>query len=150
MKIILLEKIKNLGGIGTAVSVKPGYARNFLIPKGKAVRATASNLARIETERAELEKKEHDTLAKAEARKEALAKLAMITLPAKASEEGKLFGSIGTRDIAIALTKAGVEVNRSEVSLPQGVLRLIGEYEIALQLHTDVATTIKVKVVPAV
>jgi len=150
MEIILLEKVKNLGVIGSRVNVKAGYARNYLIPQHKAVRATNKNLENIEKNREQLELKEKETLNRAIDRKTMIEKLGIITIPAKASEEGKLFGSIGTRDIAHALSEKNIEVLKSEVKLPQGPIRLIGEYEIDFQLHTDVIATIKVKIVPSV
>lgn len=143
MKLILLEKIKNLGGIGDQVNVKAGYARNFLVPYGKAVSATKENIAMFEDRRADLEKAAADTLAAAEARKAKLDEMT-ITLSAKASEEGKLFGSIGARDLAEAITAAGVELSKSEVLLPEGPVRMVGEFEIDLQLHSDVAASVKV------
>lgn len=148
MEVILLEKIRNLGKIGDVVKVKKGYSRNYLVPHGKAMLATKDNVAKINAARAELEAKANDLYTKAVARKEALEKLT-ITIPCKASEEGKLFGSVGTRDIASAITKAGVQVAKSEVNLPQGPLRLLGDYEINLQLHTDVTVASKVKLVVA-
>ncbi len=150
MNVILQEKTRNLGGIGEIVSVKPGYARNYLIPKGKAKRATKENIEQIEKQREQLELKEKEMLNKAFLRKEAIEKLGGVTIYAKAGEEGKLFGSVSTRDIATTITKAGVEVVKSEISLPQGAIRQIGEYDINLLLHTDVNSSIKVKVVPVV
>lgn len=150
MEIILLEKIRNLGALGEKVKVKPGYGRNFLVPKGKAVYATKENLAKFEARRAELEKTAAETLKAAQARQQALQALHVITIPAKAGDEGKLFGSIGTRDIVAAVTKAGVEVAKSEVHLPSGVFRMIGEYEIAVELHSDVNVTVKINIVPEV
>lgn len=150
MEIILLEKIRNLGALGEKVKVKPGYGRNFLVPKGKAVYATKENLAKFEARRAELEKIAAETLKAAQARQQALQVLHIITIPAKAGDEGKLFGSIGTRDIVAAITKAGVEVAKSEVHLPSGVFRMIGEYEIAVEIHSDVNVTVKINIVPEV
>ncbi|HNI63480.1 MAG TPA: 50S ribosomal protein L9, partial [Agitococcus sp.] len=137
MEVILLEKVANLGALGTKVNVKPGYGRNFLIPQGKAVPATKANLEAFEARRAELERQEAETLAAAQARAEQLATLAVV-IAAKSGDEGKLFGSVGTRDIAEAVTAAGVAVNKLEVRLPNGALRNTGEYKIALQLHSDV------------
>ncbi|MCO7226447.1 50S ribosomal protein L9 [Pleionea sp. CnH1-48] len=145
MEVILLEKIRNLGNLGDKVSVANGYGRNFLIPHGKAVPATATNVADFEQRRAELEKAAAESLAAAEARSEKLKELS-ITLTANAGDEGKLFGSIGTRDIADAITAAGVEVSKAEVRMPNGVIRTVGEFEIAIHLHTDVDTTITVNV----
>lgn len=148
MEVILLEKIRNLGKIGDQVSVKRGYCRNYLVPKGKAILATKDNIIKLENLRAELEAKAQADLEIAEKRAAELSKL-VINIPAKISEEGKLFGSVNIRDIVTAIAKAGAEVNKSELSLPQGPLRQIGEYDINVHLHTDVNTVVKVKVVPA-
>lgn len=148
MDVILLQRIKNLGKLGDKVSVKAGYGRNFLIPQGKAVAATEANTAAFEARRAELEKQEAEVLAAAQARAEQLNEV-NIVITAKAGDEGKLFGSIGTRDIADAVTAAGVEIAKSEVRLPEGALRNTGEYEISVQLHSDVFATVKVNVVAA-
>ncbi len=145
MEVILLEKIENLGGLGDRVNVKPGYGRNFLIPKGKAAPATAENIAEFEARRAELEKVAAEALATAEARREQLTDTT-ITIKAKAGEEGKLFGSIGTADIAQAISEAGVEVERHEIRLPTGAFRQVGEYDVELHLHTDVNTVIKLQI----
>lgn len=147
MDIILLDKIANLGGLGDKVSVKAGYARNFLFPQGKAVPATKANVEKFEQRRAELEAKIAEQLAAAEARAAKVAELAEVTIAAPAGDEGKLFGSIGTRDIAEAITAAGVEVSKAEVKLPTGTLRETGEFEIDLQLHSDVMTSIKLNIV---
>lgn len=147
MEIILLDKIANLGGLGDQVSVKAGYARNFLFPQGKAVPATKDNVEKFEARRAELEAKIAEQLAAAEARAAKVAELAEVTIAAPAGDEGKLFGSIGTRDIAEAITAAGLEVSKSEVKLPTGTLRETGEYELDLQLHSDVTATIKVIII---
>ena len=149
MEIILLEKVRNLGSIGSKVAVKAGYARNYLIPQNKAVRVTNENLQRIEKNRAQLELKEKEALDKALDRKALIEKLGVITIPAKASEEGKLFGSIGTRDIASALASQNIDVSKSEVNLPQGPIRLAGDYDINFQLHTDVTASIKIKIIPS-
>jgi len=145
MEVILLEKIENLGAMGDKVSVKPGYGRNYLIPKGKAAPATAANIAAFEARRAELEKAAADALAAAEARRNQLAGL-NITITAKAGDEGKLFGSIGTADIATVINEAGVAVERHEVRLPTGAFRQIGVYEVHLHLHSDVNTTINLTI----
>ncbi len=148
MQVILLENVGKLGELGDQVNVKSGYGRNFLIPFGKAVPATADNVAEFEQRRAELEAAAAEKQAVAEKRAEALSEL-VVTIPANAGEEGKLFGSIGTRDIAEAVSKAsGTEVVKSEVLLPQGVIREIGEFEIDLKLHPEVTTTIKLSVIP--
>jgi large subunit ribosomal protein L9 len=145
MEVILLEKVENLGNLGDKVNVRPGYGRNYLVPHGKAKAATAENIKLFEERRAELEKSAAETLAAAEARKAQLEGLS-VTITAKAGEEGKLFGSVGTADIADAVTQAGVEIARGEVRLPEGPLRATGEYEIELHLHTDVDATVKVVV----
>ncbi|HSG04373.1 MAG TPA: 50S ribosomal protein L9 [Marinobacterium sp.] len=146
MEVILLEKIGKLGGLGDKVSVKAGFGRNYLIPQGKAVSATEANMARFEERRAELEKEAADKLSSATARAEALEGL-NITIAANAGDEGKLFGSIGSKDIADAITAAGTEVEKSEVRLPNGVIRTIGEFEVAVQLHAEVTATITLTVV---
>jgi len=146
MEVILLEKITNLGELGDKVAVKPGYGRNYLIPTGLAVPATRDNLEAFEARRAELEKAAADKLAAAEARKASIESLS-ITIGRKAGEEGKLFGSVGTTDIAEAITAAGVAVEKQEVRLPEGPLRVAGDYEVALHLHSDVDATITVTVV---
>lgn len=147
MQVILLDKIANLGGLGDQVVVKSGFARNFLFPQGKAVPATKANIETFEARRADLEAKIAEDLAAAQARADKLEALAEVTLVSKAGDEGKLFGSIGTRDIADAVTAAGVEVEKSEVRLPEGPLRNVGEYDIVLHLHTDVEATVKLVVV---
>ncbi|MDF9393153.1 MULTISPECIES: 50S ribosomal protein L9 [Methylococcus] len=146
MDVILLEKVPNLGNLGDKVSVRPGYGRNFLIPKGKAVVATAAKLAEFEQRRADLEKKASEELAAAQARAEAISQLS-VSITQKAGEEGKLYGSVGTKDIAEAVTAAGVPVERHEVRLPHGPIRLAGDYEITLHLHSDVNATLNLKVI---
>ncbi len=145
MEVILLEKIANLGDLGEKVNIKAGYGRNYLIPQGKAVAATEEKIKEFEARRAELEKQAAEKLAAAEARAEAIKKLE-ITITHKAGEEGKLFGSIGTHDIAEAITSAGSAVEKSEVRMPDGVIRQVGEYEIDINLHSDVVVTVPVKV----
>ena len=147
MNIILLDKVSNLGGLGDQVSVKAGYARNFLLPHGKAVVATPANVEVFEARRTELEAKLSDTLSQASVRAEKLAALEGVTIAAKAGDEGKLFGSIGTRDIAEAVSAAGVELTKAEVRLPHGTLRETGEYDIAVQLHADVSTVVKLAII---
>jgi len=139
MEVILLEKVENLGSLGDRVHVKPGYGRNFLIPSGKATPATEEHIKAFEARRAELEKTAADALSEAEARRDKLADMT-ITIKAKAGDEGKLFGSIGTADIAAAIVADGVEVERSEVRLPEGAFRQLGEYRVQIHLHTDVNT----------
>jgi len=146
MEVILLEKVGKLGGLGDKVSVKSGYGRNFLVPYGKAVPANDANTAEFEARRAELEKAAAEKLAAAEARAELLNDKA-VTITSKAGDEGKLFGSIGVRDIADATTAAGVDVNKSEVRMPEGPIRAIGDYDVAIQIHSDVIATIKLAVV---
>lgn len=146
MEVILLEKIANLGTLGDRVSIKSGYGRNYLIPQGKAVVATKAKIAEFEQRRAELEKKEVDKLAIEQARAEKLSVLEII-ITQKAGEEGRLFGSVGTQDIANAVTTAGVEVMKHEVRLPDGVIRQVGDYNIDISLHSDVTVNIAVKVV---
>lgn len=146
MDIILLEKIANLGNLGDKVSVRPGYGRNYLIPKGKAVAATAAKLAEFEQRRADLEKKANEEHAAAEARAAALSELT-ITIAQKAGEDGRLYGSVGTRDIAEAITAAGVPVQKQEVRLPNGVIRATGDYSVQLQIHSDVDASVALKVV---
>lgn len=147
MEVILLEKVMKLGDLGDKVNVKPGYGRNFLVPQGKAVPATAENLAEFEARRHELEEAEQKKLGSAENRSEALAGLE-ITLSANASEEGKLYGSIGPREIAKATTALGLEVTKAEVIMGEGPIRFTGEHEVVLHLHADVETRIKVIVNP--
>ena len=147
MEVILLENIGNLGGLGDKVDVKAGFGRNYLIPQGKAVPATEINTAEFETRRAELEAAAADTHAAAETRAAAINELGLISIPANAGEEGKLFGSVGTRDISEAITAAGCDVDKSEVRLPEGALRELGEFEIAVQVHGDVSASVAVAVV---
>ncbi len=148
MDVILLEKVRNLGALGDTVKVKPGFARNFLIPQGKAVYANTINKAKFEARRAELEKAANERNQISLDRQKELNNLGPVTLAAKAGDEGKLFGSIGTRDIADAITKAGVEVNKSDVRLPEGTLRMVGEYEITVELDSDITSTVKLNIVP--
>ncbi len=143
MEVILLEKIAKLGKLGDKVTVKNGYGRNFLLPFGKALPATEANLATFEARRAELESTANELLSNAHQRAAEMAEIEL-TLTAKAGDEGKLFGSIGARDLAQAITSAGVAVAKSEIRLPEGPIRAIGEYDVGIQLHSDVAATIKV------
>lgn len=147
MEVILLEKMQNLGDLGERVKVRPGYARNYLIPQGRAVLATPANLADFEARRAALEAQQAESLAAAQARAEALIGL-VATIERKAGEEGRLFGSVGTQDIADAIAQAGVEVRKLEVRLPKGPLRELGEHEVEIHLHPDVDATIAVKIIP--
>ncbi|TNF33936.1 MAG: 50S ribosomal protein L9 [Gammaproteobacteria bacterium] len=148
MQVILLEKVGRLGNLGDQVNVKAGFGRNFLIPYGKAVPATPENVEKFEQRRAELEKVAAEKLAAAQARAAKLTALAEITLAANASDEGRLFGSIGTREVADALTAAGVEVEKREVLMPNGVIRATGDFTLEIQLHGDVAAEVLVHVVP--
>lgn len=143
MEVILLDKVGKLGNVGDRVEVKAGFGRNYLLPTGKAVAATEANIAEFEAKRAELEAAAAAKIGEAETRAAKLADLS-VTLTANAGDEGKLFGSIGTRDIAEAITAAGVEVSKAEVKLPEGALREVGEYEVDVQLHADVISTVKV------
>lgn len=147
MDVILLKKVDNLGDLGDQVAVKAGYGRNYLIPGGHAVPATASNVAEFETRRAELEKDAAAAVTAAEARKATLEALT-VTIARKSGEEGRLFGSVGTSDIAKAATDAGVELAKREVRLPEGVFHATGEYEVQAHLHTDVDATVKIVIVP--
>ena len=147
MDIILLDKIANLGGLGDTVSVKSGYARNFLFPKGKAVPATKANVEKFEARRAELEAKIAEDLAAANAKAEKLAEIAEVTIASPAGDEGKLFGSVGTRDIADAVTTAGLEVSKAEVKLPNGTIRETGEFDIDIQFHGEVTASVKLHVI---
>ncbi|MAQ99114.1 MAG: 50S ribosomal protein L9 [Oceanospirillaceae bacterium] len=146
MQIILLEKVANLGSLGEQVTVRPGYARNYLFPQGKAVPATKANVEQFEARRAELEAQAATNLSAAEARKEQIDS-AELSVAVKAGDEGKLFGSLGNRDIADLATAAGIELAKSEVRLPEGPIRQVGEYEIAIQLHAEVEAVLKLHVV---
>ncbi|VAW68513.1 LSU ribosomal protein L9p [hydrothermal vent metagenome] len=146
MDIILLEKVDRLGKLGDLVSVKPGFARNFLLPFGKAKIANEANIKELEERRVELEAKEAENLASAEARKAQLDVLEL-TITSKAGSEGKLFGSVGNMDIAEVIVAAGVTVEKKEVRLPMGPLRSAGEYEVDLHLHTDVNATVKLTII---
>lgn len=148
MQIILLEKVGGLGNLGDLVTVKNGYARNFLIPQGKAQRATPANLAQFEERRAELEAKQAAILADAQARKEKLDGQT-ITVAQKAGVDGRLFGSVTNADIAEAIRAAGIEAAKSDVRLPTGPLKAVGEYEVEVALHHDAVAAITVAVVPA-
>lgn len=147
MQVILLEKVHNLGALGDKVKVKAGFGRNYLIPYGKAVFATQANLEAFDAKRAMLEQKAIDSLQAAEKRDQALKTLGSVTIAAKAADEGKLYGSIGSREIAEAITQAGVAVERKEVLLPLGPFRQVGEFTIELQLHSDVLSRLQLKVV---
>lgn len=146
MNVILLEPISNLGGLGHEVSVKPGFARNYLLPQGKAVRATEENRRVFEERRAELAKAAQDRLAFAEARAVQLEETEL-TIVVKAGDEGKLYGSVGAQEIAQALTDQGVEVHKREVILSEGAFRVLGDYEVTLQLHSEVSVVVQISIV---
>jgi large subunit ribosomal protein L9 len=145
MDVILLQKVKNLGNLGDKVRVKPGYSRNFLVPYGKAVPATAANLADFEKRRAEFEARAGELLTAANARKTKL-EGANVVIKANASTEGKLYGSVGPRDIAEAFTAAGMPLEKSEVIMGDGPIRRIGEFDVEVALHADVHAMVKVSV----
>lgn len=147
VEVILLEKIRNLGILGDKVKVRPGYARNCLIPQGKAVYANKDNLAKFEERRAELEKRAEERRQKALERQAQLNAMGGITISCKAGDEGKLFGSVGTRDIADAIVKKGVEVEKREIQLSEGSLRMTGEYDITVDLESDVVAIVKLNIV---
>jgi large subunit ribosomal protein L9 len=147
MDVILLSKVENLGALGDKVSVRSGYARNYLIPQGKAKFATAENLAEFEARRSELEAQAKEILAQAEARKAKLDGV-VITIVAKEASEGKLFGSVNNFEVLEALSEAGHEIEKRELRMPDGAFRTLGEFEVELHLHTDVNATITIKIVP--
>lgn len=147
MQVILLDKVANLGNLGDQINVKAGYARNFLIPQGKAVPATKQNITYFEERRAELESKLSDALKVAEEKAAKIMSLGRVIIQTKAGDEGKLFGSIGTRDIAQAINAANIDVCKSQVRIPNGVLRTLGEHDVSLQLHTEVVVKIVVAIV---
>ena len=147
MQLILLEKVQNLGDLGDEVNVKPGFGRNYLVPSGKAVPATPENVKMFEERRAELEKQAAERLEGAEGRAARVADTE-ITIEANASEEGKLYGSIGPREVANALTAAGHDVSKSEVIMGEGPIRFTGEYDVQLQFHADVGAQVRVIVAP--
>ncbi|GLQ90358.1 50S ribosomal protein L9 [Dyella flagellata] len=147
MELILLEKVRNLGNLGDKVNVKPGYGRNYLLPQGKAVRVNADNLAAFEARRAEYEAKANNLLSNAHTRQAKLADVT-VTISANASPEGKLYGSVGPREIADALQAAGHDIHKGEVIQGEGPIRHIGEFEVVVSLHADVQGSVKVVVVP--
>jgi large subunit ribosomal protein L9 len=146
MQVILLEKIANLGNLGDKVTIKTGYGRNYLIPQGKAVIATAVKIAEFEARRAELEQAAAEKLLAAQARAAALAKLSVV-IAHKAGDEGRLFGSVGTHAIAEAIAKAGETVEKQEIRLPHGAIRHLGEHDVTVHLHTDVDAIIVIKII---
>lgn len=147
MDLILLEKVLNLGDLGDLVKVKAGYGRNYLVPQGKAAPATKESLALFEARRAELEAAAQDKLGRAKARQTALADV-VVEISANASEEGNLYGSIGPREIEIAVAALGHEINKSEVNMGEGPIRTVGEFDVSVQLHSDVEVIVKVIVQP--
>ena len=147
MDLILLEKVQNVGDLGDLVKVKSGFGRNYLVPQGKAVPATKDNLAQFETRRAELEAAAQDKLGQAQACQTNLAEV-VVEITANASEEGNLYGSIGPREVADAVSKLGHEINKSEVIMGEGPIRTVGEFDVVVQLHADVDTHVKVIVNP--
>ncbi len=146
MNVILLEPLAKLGELGEEVSVKPGYARNYLLPQGKAVRATNENREKFEARRVALQQAAQDRLGAAEERAQRIRET-HLSIVVKAGEEGKLFGSVGTQDIANALTEQGIDAHKREVQLPDGAIRQLGDYEITLQLHSDVNATLALSVI---
>lgn len=147
MEVILLENIENLGSLGDKVTVKSGFARNYLVPQGKAKMATAANLAEFEAQRAELEKAAAEAKSQGEARRDGIAGLGNIEITAKVGSEGKLFGSIGTAEIADAISAAGQMVEKREIRLPEGAIRSTGEHQIDIHLYTDIDVTVTIVVV---
>jgi len=145
MEVILLEKIANLGNLGDKVTIKSGYGRNYLVPQGKAVAATAKKIAEFEARRAELEKAAAEKLSAAQKLGNELSKL-QIVITHKAGDEGRLFGSVGTHNIAEAITAAGIAIEKHQIRLPHGTIRQIGEYPIDINLHSDVIVTLSIKV----
>ncbi|BBB14960.1 50S ribosomal protein L9 [Candidatus Rickettsiella viridis] len=145
-QVILLEKVYSLGDLGEQGSVRNGYARNYLIPYGKAVPANKETIAQFEAKRAELEKLAQEKLAVAQARADALSQL-VLNIPVKAAEEGRLYGSVGLQEIVNAATEAGCPLEKSEIRLPEGALRQLGEHDVTVQLHSDVVVTLKVNIV---
>jgi large subunit ribosomal protein L9 len=145
MEVILLEKVANLGNLGDKVTIKSGYGRNYLVPQGKAVAATAKKIAEFEVRRAELEAAAATKLLAAQSRAADLAKLTIV-ISHKAGDEGRLFGSVGTHTIAEAITAAGVAVEKQEVRLPHGVIRHVGSYDVDIHLHTDVNATMSIQI----
>ncbi len=147
MQVILLQKVDNLGNLGEKVSVKAGYGRNYLIPTGRAVPATRDSLAAFEVRRAELEKNAVEVLAEAEARKARIEALS-VSIVCKAGDEGRLFGSVGTADIAAAVVEAGVDLEKREVRLPEGPFHITGEFDVQVHLHSGVDAIMKLAIVP--
>ena len=147
MEVILLENIENLGSVGDKVSVKSGFARNYLVPQGKAKMATAANLAEFEARRVELEKAAAEAKAEAEARQQAIGALGVIEIAARVGSEGKLFGSVGVADVADAIEAAGQTVEKKEIRMPEGAIRLTGEHVIDIHLYTDIDTQVTINII---
>ena len=147
MEVILMESVENLGAVGDKVSVKSGFARNYLVPQGKAKLATAANLAEFEARRAELEKLAAEALQEAEQRKQQIEALVAIDVTARVGSEGKLFGSIGVADVVDAIATHGVTVEKSEIRMPEGALRVVGEHQVDIHLHTDVDTQVTINII---
>jgi len=147
MEVILLENIENLGSVGDKVSVKAGFARNYLVPQGKAKMATAENLAEFEARRVELEKAAAEALATAESRKQAIEAIGVVEITARVGSEGKLFGSVGVGDICDAVEALGGDVQKSELRMPEGALRVTGEHVVDIHLYTDVDTQITINII---
>ena len=147
MEVILLENIENLGSVGDKVSVKAGFARNYLVPQGKAKMATAENLAEFEARRVELEKAAAEALATAESRKQAIEAMGVVEITARVGSEGKLFGSVGVGDICDAVEALGGDVQKSELRMPEGALRVTGEHVVDIHLYTDVDTQITINII---
>ena len=146
MEVILLEKVGKLGDIGDVANVKAGFGRNYLIPQGKAVFATKENLAEFETRRADLEAAAATRMAEAQKRADKLAEIGSVTIMAIAGDVGKLFGSVGTREIEEAINGAGGEITKSEINLPEGAIRSVGEFSVELSLHTDITQAVTIVV----
>lgn len=149
MEVILLEKIANLGNLGDKVTIKGGFGRNFLIPQGKAVLATTTKIAEFEARRAELEKAAAEKLSAAQTAADKLSKLEIV-IAHKAGDEGRLFGSVGTHNIADAIVQAGGVVEKQQIRLPNGTIRHTGDYDVDVNLHSDVTVTLSIKIVPEV
>ncbi|MBM4207980.1 MAG: 50S ribosomal protein L9 [Gammaproteobacteria bacterium] len=147
MEVILLEKIAKLGNLGDKVKIKAGYGRNYLVPQGKAVPATAQKIAEFEARRAELERVAAEKMAEAQTEAEKIAKMEIV-IAHKAGDEGRLFGSVGAHNIVEAINAAGGQVDKHQVRLPHGAIRHVGDYDIDVNLHSDVTVTVPVKVVP--
>jgi large subunit ribosomal protein L9 len=147
MEVILMESVENLGAVGDKVSVKSGFARNYLVPQGKAKLATAANLAEFEARRAELEKLAGEALQVAEQRKQQIEALVAIDVTARVGSEGKLFGSIGVADVVDAIATHDVIVEKSEIRMPEGALRVVGEHLVDIHLHTDVDTQVTINII---